>query len=44
MTAGTLESVNAAIGTKIEAPPSDGNYYAYNDGAWVNITNKIINP
>jgi hypothetical protein len=25
-------------------PPSDGNYYAYKDGAWVNITNKIINP
>jgi hypothetical protein len=29
---------------KVDAPPSDGNYYAYKDGAWVNITNKIINP
>jgi hypothetical protein len=28
----------------VEAPASDGNYYAYKDGAWVNITNKIIDP
>lgn len=28
----------------VSAPPSDGNYYAYKDGDWVNITNKIINP
>jgi hypothetical protein len=32
------------VETKMDAPPSDGNYYAYKDGAWVNITNKIINP
>ena len=25
-------------------PPSDGEYYAYKDGDWVNITKKIINP
>jgi len=28
----------------IEAPASDGNYYAYKDGAWVPITTKIIDP
>jgi hypothetical protein len=34
----------ADAGGGIAAPPSDGNYYAYKDGGWVNITNKIINP
>jgi hypothetical protein len=33
-----------ARGGGIAAPPSDGNYYAYKDGSWVNITNNIINP
>jgi hypothetical protein len=28
----------------ITAPPSDGNYYAFKDGDWVDITKKIINP
>ena len=31
-------------GSAFTTPPSDGEYYAYKDGAWVNITNKIINP
>jgi len=38
----TMDDVSAVGG--VTAPPSDGNYYAYKDGAWVNITNKIINP
>jgi len=33
-----------AAASGVTAPPSDGNYYAYKDGAWVDITNKIINP
>jgi len=33
-----------SMGAGISAPASDGNYYAYKDGAWVNITAKIINP
>jgi hypothetical protein len=30
--------------TAVQPPPSDGNYYAYRNGTWVNITDKIINP
>lgn len=37
-------SVAALIETAVQPPASDGNYYAYKDGAWVNITNKIIDP
>jgi len=44
-TAGAIrDDVLAALGTIVSAPPSDGSYYAYKDGAWVDITYKIINP
>jgi len=44
-TAGAIrDDVLAALGTIVSAPPSDGSYYAYKDGAWVDITKKIINP
>jgi hypothetical protein len=39
---GNIVAADPASG--ITAPLSDGNYYAFKDGDWVNITNKIINP
>jgi len=43
-TAGAIrDDVIAALGLPV-APPSDGSYYAFKDGAWVDITKKIINP
>jgi hypothetical protein len=36
--------VEPAAGTGIAPPPSDGNYYAFKDGAWVPITTKITDP
>ncbi len=28
----------------VSAPPSDDRYYAYRNGGWVDITNKIVDP
>jgi len=39
-----VEADISDLGAYLIAPPSDGKYYAYKDGAWVDITNKIINP
>lgn len=38
------DNVSALINDSgfITAPPSDGNYYAYKDGAWVNITDNLL--
>jgi hypothetical protein len=32
------------MGNSVSPPASDGKYYAYKDGSWVDITGKIINP
>lgn len=46
---GKIPSVTLVGGTKIwgtatatTAPPSDGSYYAYKDGSWVDITNMLV--